>query len=126
MRLIPDEDASQLRYRRFNFEETVSTLRFAQRAKTIKTRVHVNLQRSTQELEAIIVGLRQELAFAKRRISVIRTIPQGDDLLKAAEIQETENVEEEERETGKAWNGHMKLPWLLELSRNLSAFFQIK
>ena len=43
-----------------NIEETVSTLRFAQRAKTIKNRVTVNEEKSTAELMAIINALKKE------------------------------------------------------------------
>eukprot|EP00771_Trimastix_marina_P000876 gnl/Trimastix_PCT/1909.p1 GENE.gnl/Trimastix_PCT/1909~~gnl/Trimastix_PCT/1909.p1 ORF type:complete len:1223 (+),score=352.48 gnl/Trimastix_PCT/1909:110-3778(+) len=40
----------------FNLEETLSTLRFAQRAKTIKTKVKVNQQKSVEEL---LIALKQ-------------------------------------------------------------------
>ena len=43
-----------------NIEETVSTLRFAQRAKTIKNRVTVNEEKSVAELMAIINALKKE------------------------------------------------------------------
>lgn len=49
----------------FNVEETISTLKFGQRAKTIKNQVHVNQQRSVKELEAIIENLTRELAYLK-------------------------------------------------------------
>jgi kinesin family protein 5 len=49
----------------FNVEETISTLKFGQRAKTIKNNVHVNQQRSVKELEAIIDNLTRELAYLK-------------------------------------------------------------
>eukprot|EP01122_Echinamoeba_exundans_P010681 TRINITY_DN404_c0_g1_i1.p1 TRINITY_DN404_c0_g1~~TRINITY_DN404_c0_g1_i1.p1 ORF type:complete len:567 (-),score=86.52 TRINITY_DN404_c0_g1_i1:92-1792(-) len=45
----------------FNLEETISTLRFGQRAKTIKNKVRVNQQRSVQELELIIQKLTADL-----------------------------------------------------------------
>lgn len=41
----------------FNLEETISTLRFGQRAKTIKNRVKINAQRSVAELELLIKKL---------------------------------------------------------------------
>lgn len=41
----------------YNIEETISTLKFGQRAKSIKNSVHVNQQRSVKELEAIIKNL---------------------------------------------------------------------
>jgi hypothetical protein len=39
----------------------MSTLRFGQRAKTIKTQVKCNEQKSAEELEAIVTHLRKEL-----------------------------------------------------------------
>lgn len=49
----------------FNVEETISTLKFGQRAKTIKNNVHINQQRSVKELEAIIDNLTRELTYLK-------------------------------------------------------------
>lgn len=45
----------------FNAEETLSTLRFAQRAKLVKSNVVVNRQMSVQEMDAIITQLKSEL-----------------------------------------------------------------
>jgi kinesin family protein 5 len=45
-----------------NAAETLSTLRFGQRAKTIKTRVKANEQRSAEELAKIVEKLQVELA----------------------------------------------------------------
>lgn len=53
----------------FNTEETVSTLRFAQRAKAIQTRVTVNQRRSVDELEAMVAALTLELERARRYIA---------------------------------------------------------
>eukprot|EP00011_Vannellida_sp_DIVA3-517-6-12_P013032 CAMPEP_0114620886 /NCGR_PEP_ID=MMETSP0168-20121206/8952_1 /TAXON_ID=95228 ORGANISM="Vannella sp., Strain DIVA3 517/6/12" /NCGR_SAMPLE_ID=MMETSP0168 /ASSEMBLY_ACC=CAM_ASM_000044 /LENGTH=1105 /DNA_ID=CAMNT_0001832083 /DNA_START=33 /DNA_END=3346 /DNA_ORIENTATION=+ len=50
----------------FNLEETVSTLQFGKRAKTIKNVVSKNEQRSVAELMAIIERLKKELAYFKR------------------------------------------------------------
>ena len=44
-----------------NEAETMSSLRFGQRAKTIKTVVKMNEQKSAEELEAIVEHLRKEL-----------------------------------------------------------------
>ena len=49
----------------WNVEETVSTLRFATRAKTVKTSVKLNVVRSRKELEMIIDQLRKEVAELK-------------------------------------------------------------
>lgn len=50
----------------FNLEETVSTLRFGQRAKTIKNKAKINQQRSIEELELIVKKLTRELQLVKR------------------------------------------------------------
>ena len=44
----------------FNLDETVGTLRFAQRAKTIKTTVKQNIVRSRKELEQMIERLKNQ------------------------------------------------------------------
>ena len=49
----------------FNADETISTLRFAQRAKLIKNTVRVNRHRSAAELERIVARLEAELASAR-------------------------------------------------------------
>eukprot|EP00029_Vermamoeba_vermiformis_P007434 TRINITY_DN321_c0_g1_i1.p1 TRINITY_DN321_c0_g1~~TRINITY_DN321_c0_g1_i1.p1 ORF type:complete len:1029 (+),score=352.71 TRINITY_DN321_c0_g1_i1:163-3249(+) len=45
----------------FNLEETISTLRFGQRAKSIKNKAKINQERSVAELEAIIDKMRVEI-----------------------------------------------------------------
>jgi kinesin family protein 5 len=45
----------------FNLEETISTLRFGQRAKSIKNKAKINQERSVAELEAIIEKMRAEI-----------------------------------------------------------------
>ena len=45
----------------FNVEETISTLQFAKRAKTIKNKVVVNQKRSVEELEQIVSQLTKKL-----------------------------------------------------------------
>lgn len=55
----------------FNLEETVSTLQFAKRAKTIKNSVKVNKQRSVAELMAIIEKIKKELSFYKKYIAAM-------------------------------------------------------
>eukprot|EP00698_Gefionella_okellyi_P005550 TRINITY_DN15058_c0_g1_i1.p1 TRINITY_DN15058_c0_g1~~TRINITY_DN15058_c0_g1_i1.p1 ORF type:complete len:1261 (-),score=433.54 TRINITY_DN15058_c0_g1_i1:71-3853(-) len=49
----------------FNMEETLSTLRFAQRAKMIKTNVAVNRQLSVAELDNLVAQLKSELLALK-------------------------------------------------------------
>lgn len=49
----------------FNVEETISTLKFGQRAKSIKNSVKINQQRSVKELEQIIETLSNELALLR-------------------------------------------------------------
>ena len=54
---------------RFNIDETVGTLRFAQRAKTIKNNAVVNQKRSIGELEAIVAKLTEEITRLSRYIA---------------------------------------------------------
>lgn len=49
----------------FNAEETISTLQFGQRAKTIKNKVTVNRQLSVAELEAELRGIQKEYNACK-------------------------------------------------------------
>ena len=49
----------------FNVDETISTCKFGQRAKSIKNRVKQNAQKSVAELMAIIAKLQQQLAMWK-------------------------------------------------------------
>ena len=58
----------------FNLEETISTLQFAKRAKSIKNSVKVNKQRSVAELMAIIEKIKKELAYYKKYISCMETL----------------------------------------------------
>ena len=55
----------------FNLEETISTLMFAKRAKTIKNSVKLNAQKSVAELMAIIEKLKKELAYFKKYIDIL-------------------------------------------------------
>lgn len=50
----------------FNLEETISTLRFGQRAKAIKNKVKINAQRSVAELELIVKKLTKEVKVLKK------------------------------------------------------------
>ena len=51
----------------FNVEETVSTLRFAQRAKTIKMKVKANTQKSAEELMLLIQHVQKEIDLQHHR-----------------------------------------------------------
>ena len=44
-----------------HFEETISTLRFAQRAKLIKNKVTVNKQLSVAELQRLLAAMKKDL-----------------------------------------------------------------
>lgn len=55
----------------FNMEETLSTLRFAQRAKMIKTNVAVNRQMSAAELAALVQQLKVGSLLLFRNIHVV-------------------------------------------------------
>eukprot|EP00762_Andalucia_godoyi_P004183 ANDGO_06248.mRNA.1 Kinesin-related protein 5 len=68
-----------------NFEETISTLKFGARAKTIKTNVKANTQKSAAELMRIIEKLKQELAALKAYCAELeKQLPSA----KVAEIRE--------------------------------------
>lgn len=55
----------------FNLDETISTLRFGQRAKAIKNVVKINQQRSLEELEYIIKTLTTKMQSQSRYINVL-------------------------------------------------------
>jgi predicted transcriptional regulator len=55
-----------------HLEETISTLKFAQRAKTIKNKVKVNIKLSYEELQKIIAQLKLELEAANKEIDGLR------------------------------------------------------
>lgn len=55
----------------FNVEETISTLKFGQRAKSIKNSVKINQQRSVKELEAIIENLTRELNMLRAYVAAL-------------------------------------------------------
>ena len=52
----------------FHLEETLSSLQFAQRAKTIKNKVKVNIKLSYDELQSIINKLKKKLMIANEEI----------------------------------------------------------
>merc|ERR1719446_33186 len=54
----------------FNEQETLSTLRFGQRAKKIKNVVKVNHERSAEELKLLLEKHQSALAEARSRLSV--------------------------------------------------------
>ena len=54
----------------FNMDETVSTLRFAQRAKSITNQVTVNQKRSVEELELIVKKLLDEVKLLKKKLGM--------------------------------------------------------
>jgi kinesin family protein 5 len=55
----------------FNVEETISTLKFGQRAKQIKNAVKINRQRSVAELEAIVAQLTAERDSLRAYVSLL-------------------------------------------------------
>jgi kinesin family protein 5 len=54
----------------FNVDETISTLRFAQRAKNITNSVSVNQKRSVEELELIVKALMAEIGDLKKKLGM--------------------------------------------------------
>ncbi|CAG9331769.1 unnamed protein product [Blepharisma stoltei] len=55
-----------------NFDDTLNTLKFAQRAKTIKNQAKMNIKRSPEEYIRMINQLKQQLTEAKDEISRLR------------------------------------------------------
>lgn len=51
-----------------NYEDTISTLKFAQRAKSIKNKVHLNIKKSAEEYLKIIEELKRELNEALKQV----------------------------------------------------------
>lgn len=77
-----------------NFEDTISTLKFAQRAKTIKNKAHINLRRSPAEYIRIINKLKGKLKTVKDELATLRGyIPNEISAIEKIndEIQEEEN-----------------------------------
>jgi kinesin family protein 5 len=59
----------------YNAEETITTLKFAQRAKKIKNKVKINIKRSTEQLEAMIELLTKQLKLANEEIIRLKGTP---------------------------------------------------
>ena len=55
----------------YNYAETLSTLRFGQRAKSIKNKAKVNQERSVAELMALLAGADKEIAILKAYIALL-------------------------------------------------------
>ena len=51
-----------------NYDDTINTLKFAQRAKTIKNKVHLNIKKSAEEYMKIIEDLKRQLNEAHEQI----------------------------------------------------------
>ncbi len=56
----------------YHFEETTSSLKFAQRVKHIKNKVKINIKLSYEELHKIIAELRKKLGLAQIEIKKLR------------------------------------------------------
>eukprot|EP00761_Pharyngomonas_kirbyi_P014435 gb/GECH01014465.1/.p1 GENE.gb/GECH01014465.1/~~gb/GECH01014465.1/.p1 ORF type:complete len:867 (+),score=318.12 gb/GECH01014465.1/:1-2601(+) len=57
----------------FNIEETISTLKFGRRAKSIKNKVKVNARKSAAELEKIVNALRENLGAMKKKNQALQS-----------------------------------------------------
>jgi hypothetical protein len=58
----------------YHFEETTSSLKFAQRVKHIKNKVKINIKLTYEELQKIISQLRKQLGYAKIENQKLREI----------------------------------------------------
>ena len=56
-----------------HIEETISTLKFAQRAKTIKNQARMNIKHSPDQLQQMIDQLREELRIANEEITRLKS-----------------------------------------------------
>jgi kinesin family protein 5 len=56
----------------YHYEESISTLKFAQRAKKIKNKARINIKHSNEKLESMLSNLAKELKQAKEEISRLR------------------------------------------------------
>ena len=86
-----------------HLEETISTLRFAQRARSIKNQVKINVKNSPQQLQAMIHQLKYELRKAIEEITSLRTQIDGGNTLERTDAKYLEsegfNVINEEPES---------------------------
>lgn len=64
----------------FNEQETMSTLRFGQRAKKIKNVVKVNHERSAEELKLLLEKRDQALAEARQRLAMMEQLLRSHDI----------------------------------------------
>ena len=56
----------------YNLEETITSLQFAQRAKTIKNKAKINIKYSYQELQQMVDKLKKKLEIANLKISQLK------------------------------------------------------
>jgi kinesin family protein 5 len=56
----------------YNHDESMSTLKFAQRAKRIKNKVKMNIKLSYEQLQKIIEGLKNDIDFANKEINRLK------------------------------------------------------
>lgn len=62
-----------------NEEETISSLRFAQRAKKIVNKAKNNVKRSVAELEALVESLKKEIAMLRAQLKKAGVLVQGNE-----------------------------------------------
>lgn len=62
----------------YHIEETISSLLFAQRAKTIKNKVKINIKLSYEELQNMITLLKEKLGKANREINKLKSIDENE------------------------------------------------
>lgn len=74
----------------YNCEETISSLKFALRAKKIKNIVKINIKRSVEQLEAIIEELKKQLKFSNDEITRLKLSQSTFDLKGSCEFDHEE------------------------------------
>jgi len=76
----------------FNREETISTLKFATRAKTIKTHYKVNIMNSPESMARLIEQLKGELDAAKLEIHMLKNGETPEKILEAQQARRETDI----------------------------------
>lgn len=85
----------------YHLEETVSTLKFAQRAKTIKNKVKMNIRLTYEQLQKIVATLKMDLEASKKEITALKELLKGsgnvgENIITLIESQNVQNMMDNE------------------------------
>jgi len=84
-----------------NFEETMSSLKFAQRAKTIKNTVKINIKQSYEELQQQVILLKSVLAQSNNKVIYYQKILEKNNIDNVDKIDKADKEDKEDK-VGKA------------------------